>query len=69
MKFYLTLTDDQGIVLDRFRLEIVGNPADDCVGEDSESLHPMARKDLIDRLNRAAQHALKAEAKAQEVTK
>ncbi len=30
MKFYLTLTDDQGIVLDRFRLEVVGNPADEA---------------------------------------
>jgi len=62
MKFYLSLTTGEGVLLDRFRLELPvdANPADKYVREDSEALGTtFCDEQLIDRLESAMRLALK----------
>lgn len=60
MKFYISLTTGDGILLDRFRLELPDNPTDEIVSEDSEALgNSFCHEDLCNRLARAMRQALK----------
>jgi hypothetical protein len=62
MKFYLSLTDENGVLLDRFRLEMPAsvNPDDECVSEDSEAVGShVSERDTCERLLRHMRHALK----------
>lgn len=60
-RFYLSLTDADGTLLDRFCLEMPSteNPADDAVSEDSEAVgNRFSNEDLCARLLRTMRHAL-----------